>query len=333
MNLHPCPLVRTTRFDPAPWLVAIPYLVGYNPVLSLVCVMTDGDRIVVVGRLDWRDAVRDPRGVAAQMVRRSQHSGATGAMLVAVRPESPAGAPAALRVIGEVFANSGVDVIWQGWITSEQWRSPDCDGAGCAPHFLPEPSSSDLVLELILAGAAPAATRQEVLAEVAPAPAQDRLPDVVGAADGLESWRDRAVADFMELVVADAVPNDDDVALLAAACHDIRVRDTVLHRITTTGSGGWGAVWRLTTASMRRAPLSHVASLGAVAALAAWQMGDGLRAGEALTRAREADPDHSLCQLLQRSLDGGYPPSVWGQVMAGLTEEECRYGRDRDAAA
>jgi len=129
---------------------------------------------------------------------------------------------------------------------------------------------------------------------------------------------------------------DLPVVLLTAWTH-LETAVELVHRITAAAHpdtvGPWDAVWRVVVAAMRTVAPAHVAALGAVAALAAWQLGDGLRAGEALVRARAADPEHGLAKLLQQALDRGAPPSTWEEVMRGLTEAQCRHGRDHGAAA
>lgn len=338
MEKHPCPRVRSTAFDPEPLLVAIPYLLGYNPADSLVCLaLGSGGSVVLTVRTDWREAAAFPDVVAERLITAAAASRAEALMLVAAQVEPPAAR--VLEELVELAAFDGPPILWTGWTTGDTWSSQSCSRIGCVPHVLPAPSTSDLVLELILEGAAPAATRSEVAAEVAAAPAGDRFAPVDAEDRDLERWRDDAVAAVMQMLVPEpaagaTLPDDAGLALLARACADIRVRDTVLYRVTLRHGARdtWRRLWHVSSTGLRRAPENQVAPLGAVAGLAAWQLGDGLRAGEALTRARLADPEHGLASLLQRALDAGMPPRVWGQIMSGLTEEECRYGRD-DAAA
>jgi hypothetical protein len=337
MNLHPCPIVRADGFDPAEILVAVPYLVGYFPADSLVCLLYDCElRLMVTMRLDWNDAASDPRGVANGVASRAAGDGATQAMLIAVDPAGSAWRRP-LSVLSRRLARHGLETWWSGHIDAEHWQSERCQSAGCGTHPLPHPSSSDLVLHLIVAGAAPAPTRDAVLAELAPVAPEERLPECPEPTIDLEVWRDQEVEGVMLLLRDGSPPGDEQIARLGRAMADIRVRDTVLHRITAAAHpdtvGPWDAVWRVVVAAMRTVAPAHVAALGAVAALAAWQLGDGLRAGEALVRARAADPEHGLAKLLQQALDRGAPPSTWEEVMRGLTEAQCRHGRDHGAAA
>jgi hypothetical protein len=63
--------------------------------------------------------------------------------------------------------------------------------------------------------------------------------------------------------------------------------------------------------AVRRLPTSHVAGPAAVLAFAAWLVGDGALAWCAVDRCREAEPDHSLADLVARLLDGATSPDAW----------------------
>jgi hypothetical protein len=58
----------------------------------------------------------------------------------------------------------------------------------------------------------------------------------------------------------------------------------------------------------RLTPAAHAAPLLSVVASLAWWVGDGARAGVAVDRALELEPDHRLSQLVRESLDHGIRP-------------------------
>lgn len=68
------------------------------------------------------------------------------------------------------------------------------------------------------------------------------------------------------------------------------------------------ALW---TDAVRRLPDSHIAAPAAVLAFAAWLTGDGALAWCAVDRSREAEPGHSLANLVAGLLDSATAPSVW----------------------
>ena len=334
MNPHSCPDVRATGFDPGPLLVAIPYLMGFHPQDSLVAVMIgDDQRVVLTLRLDWAAATTHPSATVAAIQQRCAAVDPAAVVLVAAGcagdPTDPLGQLAAS------FAASGESprLLWAGHATATSWMGLSCAAAGCADHPLPTVAASEPALQLIVAGAAPLPGRADVLAEVQPGPdgASIRVP--AGSGDR-EVWRDECLLRLQQLVTAEHPPADAELAELMAGCADIRVRDTWLRRMTVSArQQQWSRVWRCAAEALRRGPESHIAAVGAVAGLAAWQLGDGLRAAAAVDRALATDPHHGLSQLLRRALDAGMPPSVWQEIMANLSEEQCRYGTRPENAA
>jgi hypothetical protein len=319
-------------FQPGPLLVAIPYLIGYDPAESLVLIFVDDSgAIATTMRVDWCDAVADPSWVARDLWQRAQRSGAVSVLVVSHRAGGRE-CLAAITVLGECLSDAGAVVDWSGWVDGRRWRSSTCDADGCRDHELPDPAASRHVAQLVAGGCAPAADRARVAEEVAPCdPGQCWGPLVIAPEADREAWRS-ATVDAMEVLLRAGLPLEDhDMALVAA------VRDTVLHRLTIGStadrSAEWATAWRQLAAVLRRAPQGFAAPVGAVAALAAWQFGDGLRAGMALGRARADDPDHGLTRLMRDVLDRALPPWAWDSIMAGLTESECRYGGARRRAA
>ncbi len=70
--------------------------------------------------------------------------------------------------------------------------------------------------------------------------------------------------------------------------------------------------------AVRRLPSSHVAAPAAVLAFAAWLVGDGALAWCALDRCREAEPTHSLADLVATLLESATSPDRWEELRPGL---------------
>lgn len=326
-----CPVSRTLGRRPEQLLPAIPYLLGYHPTDSLVCLFFDSESgMRLSSRVDWdttRIAVDD---VAETLAQRAHNCDAVSVLLAAVDPlAADWGVITRLCV---AFLDRGLTIDWAGECAGSSWRGLECTDQ-CEPHLLD--TSCATVTELIADGMAPAVDREAVVAELAAS--DDALPDLSlaltptsDAADtDRESWRDRAIEQCMGILAAQRPLSAADVAWVVAGMGDIRVRDVVLWRLTVgdrVGEVGDRRTWSVVSECVRRAPQGSVAPVAAVAALVAWQMGEGTRAMAALHRAWSADPGHSLAALVHRCVDTAAPPSMWWQVMAGLDEYTCRYG-------
>lgn len=323
-----CPVSRTLGRQPEQLLPAIPYLLGYAPTDSLVCLFFDHrGEVRLSSRVDWDTCLAAPDDVADTLAQRGHNCGATSVLLAAVDAITADWDTIAQLCGG--FLAAGLALDWAGECTGQVWRGLECSDI-CGTHVL-DPHCATVV-GLIADGNAPAADRQSVVAEVAPS--DDPLPNLmaaglpVGAGD-LEIWRDDTIEDCMNVLRHRGSPTDRDIALIAAACCDVRVRDVILWRLTMardTATVASQHTWDVLATTLRRAPTEAVAPVGAVAALVAWQMGEGTRAMECLKRAHQADPGHSLAQLVFRCVDGAHSPSVWWHVMACLDEFTCRHG-------
>jgi AcrR family transcriptional regulator len=334
MEPHDCPDVVKSGFDPGPLLVALPYLMGFYPQDSLVAVMIGEDqRVVLTLRVDWSAAVSYPAATVAAIQQRVVTVDPAAMVLVA---SNCTGDPSNdLNTLSSEFtaAEGSPPLLWAGQATTNGWTGLGCQAAGCAHHPMPTVAASEPALQLIVAGAAPLSCREDVIAEVCAQGGDERI--AVPAWHGeREAWRDDCILRLQRLLASDQPPTDADLVTLMAGCADIRVRDTWLRQLTVSSrSQQWSRVWRCTAQALRRAPDSHIAAVGAVAGLAAWQLGDGLRAAAAVDRALASDADHSLSRLLRRALDAGMPPGVWQEVMANLSEEQCRHGTRPESAA
>ncbi len=329
-----CPVSRTLGRQPEQLLPAIPYLLGYTPRDSLVCLFLDrGGVMRLSSRVDWDTCTAAPQDVAITLAQRARNCGAGSVLIASVDPVEPN-----LDTVSQLcveFLSEGFDIDWAGECAGDAWRGLECTDH-CDRHVL-DPHCATVV-GLIAEGNAPAPDRAAVVAEVA-ADIDERLdglqlaqiPDQSG---DREIWRDTTIEDCMAILSEhDEVLSDRQVALMAAACDDIRVRDVILWRLTTGENAARieaRHTWNVISSTLRRAPDGAVAGVAAVAALVAWQMGEGTRAMECLKRARQADPGHSLAALVFRCVDSAQDPQIWWQVMAGLDEDTCRRGDSTD---
>lgn len=318
-------------------LPAIPYLVGYRPSDSLVAVFLREDgSLAVTARMDWEVCRADPAGAAAAICEQAALSDPARVLVAAVDPVQPD--DEALAAVATICPAHDIAVVWAGRYEGDTWRGLDCDLKGCEAHILDTAAPPPTVTELIAQGHAPRPGRDAIEAEVAAGTVPGRAPRALRRPRSvdIEAWRDQILAASQDVLADSAELSDSDVSVLAAACRDIRVRDVLLWRLTIGAEHvliGWPRAWEVVSEVLRRCARPDAAAVGAVAAVVAWQLGDGIRAHACLDRADEADPRHSLAGLVRRSLLAGCPPAVWCEVMGGLTEESCRHGRQRHERA
>lgn len=327
-NATDCPRSRHLGVRPEEILPALPLLLGYPPVDSLVCLFFDDHGLVLSSRVDWSTCRAAPSDVVDTLVMRA---GACGAQSVFVtQAQAPDPDPATLSELSMLFVVAGMEVLWTGRTADGVWRGLHC-AASCPDH--PLDSHSPAVVELIAQGWSAAPDRASVVAEV---DAEDPVPDLcepMPPGPALERWRDETIRRGMDLLTSARPVTTAEVQLIAAACRDIRVRDVILWRLERTDAGravDRNRRWLVFATALRRAPSNCVAPVAAVAALTAWQQGEGTRATACLARARDADPQHSLAALVRRCVDQAVPPATWRQCMASLDEVTCRHGTSAD---
>ncbi len=323
-----CPVSRTLGRRPEELLPAVPYLLGYHPTDSLVCLFFGADdEMRLSSRVDWDTTRLATHDVVATLSERAGNCDAHSVLIVAMDPQQPDWEVLTHLCVG--FLDRGLTIDWAGECRAGAWRGLECTD-DCDRHVL-DPQCVT-VTRLIAEGVAPAADRDEVTAEVTAA--ADQLDDDVAVSvplhpGGLEAWRDEMIPACLAVLERGGALSDAEIATFAVGMSDIRVRDVVLWRLTCGGHRPGIAdpqTWQVVSAVLRQAPGVTVAPVAAVAALVAWQRGEGTRAMAALPRAWAADPQHSLAELVYRCVDAAVPPTVWWQVMSGLDEPTCRHG-------
>lgn len=323
-----CPVSRTLGHRPEELLPAIPYLLGYTPIDSLVCLFFDeGGHMRLSSRVDWGVCRLAAEDVVTTLAQRARNSGGSRVLLAAVDPADPD-----LAVVGELaahFLTEGFRLDWAGHCYGSRWRGLECTPR-CDEHVMDRHCAT--VVRLIADGMAPVRDREAVVAEVAADanPLRERdLPRQPAEGIEREEWRDALIHEATQLLAGRRPVSRTDAGKITAACLDVRVRDVLLWRLTNAADGESlrsERTWEVFRDSLRLAPQEAVAAVGAVSALVAWQRGEGTRAMECLHRARESDPHHSLAALVFRCVDSAQPPSLWLEVMAGLDEKTCRHG-------
>lgn len=316
---------------------AVPFVVGFQPVESLVVIALKGPRSEILHtlRVDLSDVdeVRrrelveqpvHPRALAATLKR----NGAEGALVVVLTDSSSdgealAGRALALELRDELGALD-IPVRDAILVRDGRWFSYLCDNPECCP---PEgtpvagPAQDRVLAELAFAGQAPLKGRQEIEAQVAPedgirAQAVEAAVDAL-LAGGLSPDEDdpfSALRSAFQAVRAGERPEPQTVALCLVALPDFAIRDACLQPYE--GEDGEVALelWCLLT---RLAPEFLVAPPACLAAFVALCYGRGALANSAIDRALQDCPDYSFAHLLAHMAAHGAPPKLMREIATG----------------
>jgi uncharacterized protein DUF4192 len=311
--------------QPGDLLAAIPHVLGFHPVDSLVVVGLHGAGSTTLGlllRVDLPPPVR-PAQLAGHLVRPLADQRAIGAALVVVGGHSYAPGEelphrALVAACESIFAESGIPIVRQLWTPDTaggaRWRC--YENADCA-GIVPDPGSTALAAASAAAGLVTYNRREDLTARLAPVTDDllARRADLLAAASrdtepgggGAESReRLRLIDTAVDRAVEGSFPEtDEEFAALAHALGDHRVRDACLAPGDAVRAE---AAERLWTELVRGTPAPERAEPACLLAFAAYLRGDGVQAGIALEQAEAAHPDHRLADLLRSALWTGLPP-------------------------
>ncbi|PZS36304.1 MAG: DUF4192 domain-containing protein [Pseudonocardiales bacterium] len=326
--------------SPGDLVEAVPYLLGFHPVDSLVAVALRGAgrRVVFTMRLDLPalgDAV-DPAevadlasGVATYLAR----ARAEEAVLVTYGSGVAAGGElpdvALIRGIRGALSRRGIEVTEALHVGAGRWWSHLCSNAACCP-----PDGTPLV-----AGSSSAVAATATYAGLVARPSREALEETlepVGflAAEGMRRALERAAADVaarraegtgVESVRAESIArltaavdgagvgrtpvlSDDEVARLIVALQDVAVRDACCAWATTDRSDPARRLWTdLVCRSMP--PWSSVPLF--LVGWFAYLAGDATLAAMAVDRCLRGDATYRFALLLREALHRAVDPAVF----------------------
>ncbi len=322
--------------DPASLIASVPSLVGFYPVGSLV--------VVVVAALSWRarEGIRltmrvdlPPADVLVADVRAMCR-----ALLVPVlrlRParvyllaypepapeHRPEPHPLTAALVG-AYRAAGIPVGDSIVVGRHAWWSEVCCDPGCCPpEGRPLDTSAALGAraELVFGGNAPFATRDDVVARVAPA-AEAEVAAVLEALRG-RAGEGGALGDVLRVLRAPtgAVLRPARAAAALAALGSVPVRDEAVAALLSRDAAlAVGRGCRL----VALAPAGWVAPVATCVAALAYVAGQGALTWACLDRAFDDDPGYSLALLLSEAVRCGLPPDDLVEAFragGGLSEQ------------
>lgn len=309
----------------------VPYLLGFVPRDSLVCVGLEGNRIGLVARTDLSELTttvtgdqQEAAGVD-QLLAALARSGAQGLVALVISSDRPG-----QQLIERLRASA---LHWQlrlldiGWQWQDRCRSVLCDDASCCAAegtavdaacpaattaayggTLVLPDRTDVQAEFCL----PPAAQRELL-EPALAEWENRAVRHMIAGHGPRHQAAQSAAVWAAARAADeaaaagrSLPPLADVRLaqLAVALVDITVRDALWLALDSGqlhGQGLWLELARAVPPPYDAAPLFLLG-------WRCWRHGDGLRAGLAATAALASDAGYSAARLLLDALHAQVDP-------------------------
>lgn len=318
--MEPTPIL-TVRNE-ADLLALVPFTLGFVPEDSLVLVTFGRDGRPFQARVDLPDDVLTLDTVAAELAQAVVANDAEVALVV-VYTDDQCLAETADDLLVPYLVAAGVRILTSIRADGHRWFPLDtglddplrCEGV---PYDV---SSHPLTSQSVLEGRILYASRtemQESLSVVDPVLA-DTVADAVAALPPLDPARTHLVAegqwtlrrtDTLLRGGVDAVTGCEveELARLLRALAHRDIRDLVWNEIDRATAPAYVVLWR---ELVRRSPASAVAPVAGLLAFSAWLAGNGALAWCAVDRALEADPDHTLAQLVADALESAMPPSRW----------------------
>lgn len=321
---------------------ALPHLLGFRPVESLVVVAIEGprDQLTFTLRVDLPepDDVDAVVEVCADRMRLAE----ADEVLAFVVTEAPDPGPGQLPGSDLVEALQravpmplrDAFLLRGGRIWSLLCPEPMC----CPPDGRPVDDASPVATTLaaagVVAGRSVFRDRDEIVRAAqavggAEAEAMMAAVERVCGADGdpppdltgiRERYRQALPALLARCAERGADVGYDDAALVGCAWHQVDLRDEVLAAAARDQPGADALV----RAVARLMPAPYDAPAAAMLGWVAYAEGSGVLAAAALQRALETDPGYSLAVLLDDALDRQVPPSALRSVWARFPGNDQR---------
>lgn len=338
-------------------VASIPFILGFTPHDSLVVMWLREGCVRLTMRLDLPPAHSSPLPWADSVL---AHIGAHDEVIICVVSSASGGvrdldgglrSKALVGALLEGLSGTGCVLRDALLIVGDRWWSFLCEEPECCPRAgtpLDLGVADDIAARFALVGVARLPDRESVVAICSPDPARqavnrslvrvarrDFATQVCQAVDGvrvLENWRDASIDLVRGWLLSPEPALVAEAEILVALC-DIRVRDTVLWEVAHCREHDAHRAFDRAADLLRGAPFGVVAPIGAVTAVLAWLIGDGVRAGAALDRVHDEDPDYVLADLLRRSIMAGLSSSSWLDMMRGLPRHACRGTRPSASVA
>ena len=319
----------TTLTSPHDLISAIPFLIGYHPVDSLVVVSIKDDCVGMAMRVDYPSDL--PASAYDLLASHLQREGSSGALLVAYVPATRNDGEAVLSDLAAALKRIDVAIDESLLIKGGRYRSMICTDSLCCPsggRDLPEISTSRIALEHVIAGRTmPFANIEALTDSISPLVISEDSKwinqvckfakvDKKTNLNALQRDGATAVIDLAGEFAAGRGSEDLELTarVIGRLC-DIQVRDFALGSHTDEDIDSYFLMWRQL---MRMAPVGQVAPVASLFAALAYESGDGALAHRALDRALADINGYALALLLRRVFTAGWPPQSFAAMRREL---------------
>jgi Domain of unknown function (DUF4192) len=321
--------------SPTDVVIAVPYLLGFQPAESLVLLSLRGARrrVGLTLRVDLPRPA-DAAGIVAELIPHLRRDGAKSAIAVLYAAEADA-AEALWLVLRSALDRQRIATREALRVAEGRWWSYVCSDPQCCPAagtVIPDPAEpggpTRVAAHLVGTGLAVLGSRRELEDSVraADSPALQAMTSVLDSAardvvrrvvqpGGLAACRrewQRSVVQTLQQRSRQHPPaqmTQRQVAELLIALADVPTRDVAADWVTGRGQATAESAQSLWHELTRRAPAPYDVAPAALLALAAWHAGHGALARVAVDRALTSDPSYRLARLVERLLDGGVDPA------------------------
>ena len=308
---------------------AIPYLLGFHPVESVVALVCADRRLVMTARLPLElcDLPLELDETLATMAQRVPG----GRWILAGYGHDRERVSDAIELVSALLGHDAVvDALY---IDEGRFWSLTCAQPGCCPQEgRPyDASTSPAALRAVVAGLTALDRREDLLDRIRPPRgwtarrARIRLDDAFATIR--QQGHEATEKAFERLLQRGAFDPDalssDDLAMMTACVHYPWLRDLAFRRMTSTTAHTQVELWQsIVQATARDDQASALAMLG----LACWISGDGAMQVVCLERGRKLAPEHPLLRLLDEANRTAAPPALWDELLEEMFGEGSACG-------
>ncbi|MDQ3307438.1 MAG: DUF4192 domain-containing protein [Actinomycetota bacterium] len=302
--------------DPSDVIVIIPYLLGFDPVDSVVVVALEGPRkrFGPCFRLDLAGPDEVPHQVSTIVGIVERLGCAT--VLIVVFSDDPQRADTVARAACAQLDDRGVTVKEALRADGGRWWSYSCDSPECcSPDGTPyDASTSRVAAEAVVAGMQRLPSRDSLRVQFEPLVARCSAIESIRRETELPALSE----DEFTSLLAHGLGNpqalgDPDLLRLATAVQGLVLRDLAWSEMSRADAELHFALW---SHVMRCVPADLLAPVGSLTAFAAWLQGTGVLASHAVDRVLAVYPRYSMAGLIAQILQSGVNPCRWDEMGA-----------------
>lgn len=322
----------TTLTSPHDLLVAIPFLVGFNPNDSIILISLKSDEIGLALRMDFPESLSGDQ--LEELTRHLIRNDADSAIAVFYLPEKIESSHPIIKQINDCLLNSSLALRESLVVKDGRWRSVLCRDEICCPpegNLLPDISSSRVAAEQIASGKPFPYKDLKALEDSIAGNSENlellelisQIPDInyENSPVNLQRAGAESVIDFISDFSADGVCRDQKlIAMVLVRLRDLQVRDFALGSVSHETLDIYFNAWRWL---LRIAPQGYVAPVANLFAAVAYEKGDGALAHRALDRAENDEPGYAMTCLLRQVFNAGWEPAAFAALRAELHPRIC----------